>query len=368
VLAPAQAERDSHRTRSTHADDARWAAVLARDGACDGTFLYSVATTGVYCRPSCPSRRPKRENVRFHATQAEAEAAGFRACLRCRPDSAGQAERHAAIVEQACRLIASAPEQPALAEIASAVGLSPHHFHRVFKSVAGVTPKAYAGAVRRARLVESLQAGRFVTEAIYEAGFGSTGRFYEGAKDALGMAPSRYRRRGERETIRYAIAPCSLGKVLIAASDTGVAAILLGDDDSALKRELHDRFAKADLVAGGPEFEGLVEKVVVFVDAKSPRLDLPLDVRGTAFQQLVWAALRAIKPGSTATYAEVAEQIGKPGAVRAVAAACAANPVAVAIPCHRVIRQGGALAGYRWGLKRKEAILAREARAKPAKG
>ena len=357
---------EQHQAKAEN-NDARWAAALARDPSCDGEFFICVTTTGIYCRPSCPARRPKRENVRFLSTRAQAEAAGFRPCKRCRPDQQPAAERYAEKVAEACRRIESAECEPALAELAAAVGMSPYHFHRIFKVQLGVTPKAYAAAHRRKLLRDQLPGSRSVTDAIYESGFNSASRFYAGAKEALGMTPKRFRARGVRETIRYAIAKCSLGRALVAGSDKGIAAILLGDDTAALKRELQSRFANAELIGGDKSFAKLVASAVAFVDAPAARCDLPLDMRGTAFQHRVWAALRDIAPGSTSTYAEIAARIGRPKAVRAVAAACAANQVAIAIPCHRVIRQDGSLAGYRWGTKRKAALLKREARAKPAR-
>lgn len=341
--------------------DPRWAAVVVRDRAADGTFFYSVATTGVYCRPSCAARRPRPEHVRFHLTRAEAERAGFRPCRRCRPDQASPAERRAAQVVEACRLIEAADEPPSLEELARAVGLSPHHFHRVFKAVTGVTPKAYAAARRAERLRAGLARSGTATEAIHEAGFNPNGRFYAAVGKLLGMTPRAYRAGGTDAEIRFAVGACSLGAILVAKSAKGICAILLGDDPEALVRDLDDRFPRAVLIGGDAEFEELVAKVVGFVEAPRLGLDLPLDLRGTAFQQRVWQALQAIPPGSTASYAEIAAGIGAAKAVRAVAAACAANPLAVAIPCHRVVRSDGALCGYRWGVARKRALLDREA-------
>jgi AraC family transcriptional regulator of adaptative response/methylated-DNA-[protein]-cysteine methyltransferase len=356
--------RPLDKQKAKDADADRWAASLARDGSRDGEFYICVTTTGIYCRPSCPARRPKRENVRFHATCADAEAAGFRACKRCKPNAQGLDERNAAKVAEAARLIETSDEPPSLAALAAAVGLSPYHFHRIFKARLGVTPKAYALAHRRKLLRDNLQRSKSVTDAIYDAGFNSSGRFYANSTQALGMTPSQFRSGGAKEEIRYAVAGCSLGLALVAASDKGVAAILLGDDTAELERELRQRFARASLSAGDKAFARLIAKVVTYIDAPAASLDLPLDVRGTAFQHRVWAALRDIAPGSTSTYTEIAKRIGHPKAVRAVAAACAANPVAIAIPCHRVIRRDGALAGYYWGLARKRALLDREAQVK----
>jgi AraC family transcriptional regulator of adaptative response/methylated-DNA-[protein]-cysteine methyltransferase len=342
-------------------DDACWRAVERRDRAADNTFVYSVRTTGVYCRPSCAARLPRRENVAFHATCADAERAGFRPCKRCRPNEPALADQQAAAVARACRLIEEAEEAPSLAVLAQAAGLSRFHFHRVFKAVTGVTPKAYAAAHRGKRLRAELTQGGTVTEAIYGAGFNSSGRFYAAAPDLLGMTPTQFRAGGSGNVIRFAVGECSLGAILVAATERGVCAIELGDDADALVRELQDRFPHAELTGGDAEFEALVAHVVGFVEAPGVGLALPLDLRGTAFQQRVWQALRAIPAGTTVSYGELARRIGAPRAVRAVAGACAANTLAVAIPCHRVVRTDGALSGYRWGVARKRALLAREA-------
>lgn len=340
--------------------DPRWAAVVARDRAADGTFYYSVRTTGVYCRPSCATRLAKPRNVRFHLSCTEAERAGFRPCLRCRPGEPTREEQQAATVSRACRLIEDADEVPSLGELAAAAGFSPFHFHRVFKAVTGVTPRNYAAARRAARVRDELTARETVTEAIYGAGFNASSRFYEKSDGLLGMTPSAWRTGGADTEIRFAVGECSLGSILVAMSAKGVCAILLGNDPDALVRDLQDRFPRAHLMGDDGEFEAMVAQVVGFVEAPGLGLDLPLDVRGTAFQQRVWQALREIPAGATASYAEIAGRIGRPGAVRAVAAACAANALAVAIPCHRVIRTDGALSGYRWGAERKRELLARE--------
>ena len=340
--------------------DARYDAIRRRDPASDGAFFYGVQTTGVYCRPSCAARLARRENVSFHPTCDAAERAGFRPCKRCRPNEPALGERHAALVRRACRTIDAAETPPALAELAGAAGLSPYHFHRVFKDVTGVTPKAYAAARRANRVQDGLREAGSVTAAIYDAGFNAPSRFYEGAAGRLGMTPGTYRAGGTGEAIRFAVGECSLGSVLVAATAKGVCAIAFGDDPAALLHGLQDRFPKAELVGGDPAFEATVAQVVGAVEAPGTGLDLPLDIRGTAFQQRVWQALRAIPPGRTATYAEVAAALGAPAAVRAVAGACAANTLAVAIPCHRVIRSDGALSGYRWGVERKAALLRRE--------
>jgi AraC family transcriptional regulator, regulatory protein of adaptative response / methylated-DNA-[protein]-cysteine methyltransferase len=341
-------------------DDARWEAVRRRDTAADGAFYYSVRTTGVYCRPSCAARLARRENVDFHLTCADAERAGFRPCKRCRPNEAGLAERHAAAVAKACSLIDAAEAMPSLDALADAVGLSRYHFHRVFKAVTGVTPKAYADARRGERVRQELARSETVTQAIYGAGFNSNGRFYAASDNLLGMTPTEYRAGGNGNVIRFAVGECSLGSILVASTDKGVCAIEFGDDPDALVHGLQDRFPKAQLVGGDHAFEQLVAKVVGFTEAPAHGLDLPLDIRGTAFQKRVWNAIRDIPAGATASYADLARRIGRPSASRAVAQACAFNTLAVAIPCHRVVRRDGGLSGYRWGVERKEALLTRE--------
>jgi AraC family transcriptional regulator of adaptative response/methylated-DNA-[protein]-cysteine methyltransferase len=341
--------------------DPRWASVAARSAAADGTFFYSVRTTGVYCRPSCAARRARPENVRFHHTREAAEAAGFRPCKRCKPDQPSLIEQYAAKVTAACRAIDTSPEAPALEALATQAGMSQFHFHRVFKATTGLTPRAYAAARRGERVRQELGRSRSVTAAIYESGYNSTGRFYGESPQVLGMTPTTYRAGGASAEIRFAVGECSLGSILVARSQRGICAILLGDDPEALAQELQDRFPRATLIGGDAGFERLVSRVVGYVECPALGLDLPLDVRGTAFQQRVWQALREIPPGATASYTEVAGRIGSPKSVRAVAQACAANLLAVAIPCHRVVRNDGALSGYRWGVERKRALLEREA-------
>jgi AraC family transcriptional regulator, regulatory protein of adaptative response / methylated-DNA-[protein]-cysteine methyltransferase len=341
--------------------DPRWQAVVARDRNFDGQFYYAVRTTGVYCRPSCGARVAKPENVTFHLTYEGAEQAGFRPCKRCKPAMPAMVERHVAKVAEVCRGIESAAEIPSLGELARKAGLSAYHFHRLFKAITGVTPRAYAIAHRAKRIRDALaQHGTTVTAAIYDAGFNSSGRFYESSNAVLGMTPTDYRAGGANTGIRFAIGECSLGSILVASTEKGVCAILIGDDPDALARDLQDRFPHAQLTGGDAGFEELVAKVIGFVEAPSLGLDLPLDVRGTAFQQRVWQALREIPAGSTASYAAIAKRIGAPKSIRAVARACTANPIAVAIPCHRVVRNDGALSGYRWGVERKRALLERE--------
>lgn len=342
--------------------DPRWALLKARSTDADGTFFYSVATTGIVCRPSCPSRHPKPENVRFHDTLQAALTLGFRPCKRCHPERESHAHELTAKIAAACRLIESAETPPTLAELAEAAGLSPFHFHRQFKAITGVTPKAYADAHRTKRLRTALKKSPRVTDAIYDAGFNSPSRAYERTAATLGMTPTQYRKGGSNANIRFAIGQSSLGAILVAESDKGICAILLGDDPAALVQDLEARFPKATLLGGDAAFEARVAQVVGFVEDPQRGLHLPLDIRGTAFQQRVWKALTRIPAGKTLTYTEVAQRIGDPSAVRAVAAACAANKIAVAIPCHRVVRQGGGLAGYRWGIERKAELLQREAK------
>jgi len=346
-------------TPGTVPADDRYDAVRRRDRAYDGRFFYSVRTTGVYCKPSCASRPARVENLAFHPTTQAAEEAGFRACKRCRPDQ--MADPQVRAVRRACRLIETAEESPALEDLAAEAGLSPYHFHRVFKKAIGVTPKAYAAAERARRMGQSLRTANSVTEAIYDAGFNSSSRFYEAAASRLGMTPTAARRGGEGLMIRFAVGQTSLGAILVAATDKGVCAILLGDDPDPLVRDLQDRFPRAELKGADAGFEQTVARVVGLVEAPSGRADMPLDIRGTAFQQRVWQALRAVPVGTTASYKEIAEAVGRPGAVRAVAQACASNRLAVAIPCHRVVRTDGDLSGYRWGVARKRELLRREA-------
>ena len=342
-------------------DEERWAAVVNRDPAAADEFVYSVTTTGVYCRPGCAARRPRREHVRFHPSCEAAEIAGFRPCQRCRPNDPALPARHAEAVATVCRLIESAEETPNLDALAQAAGMSRFHFHRVFKAVTGCTPRAYAAAHRADRMREAVRTSRTVTDAIYDSGFNSSGRFYAASSATLGMVPTTFRRGGAGEKIRFAVGACSLGSILVAATARGVCAILLGDDPTALVHELEDRFARAKLVGGDAEFESVVARVIGFVEAPALGLDLPLDIRGTAFQRQIWQALREVPAGATASYGTIAGRVGSPKAARAVARACASNPLAVAIPCHRVVRNDGALGGYRWGVERKRLLLAREA-------
>lgn len=345
----------------TKIDDARWIAVANRDATQDGRFWYGVLTTGVYCRPSCAARVKRRENVCFFADQEGAKKAGYRPCLRCKPDGVSPQERRAARIATACRRIEEAETPPSLEFLAAEAELSPFHFHRLFKQATGVTPKAYASASRAARVRTELSGGAAVTTALYDAGFNASSRFYEAANRILGMRPSTYRDGGKGVEIRFAVAETNLGALLVAATEIGVCSIQFGEDPQTLVEALQDRFPRARLIGADAAFEATVARVVAYVERPSQDLSLPLDVAGTAFQERVWRALSGIPRGSTASYADIAEKIGQPRAVRAVAQACAANPTALAIPCHRVVRTDGALSGYRWGVERKAALLEREA-------
>lgn len=343
-------------------DDARWAAVCSRDVRADGVFVYGVRTTGVYCHPSSTARLPKRENVEFFDSSEAAEAAGYRLSRRAKGDRSSLAMARAEVVENACRAMERALAPLSLEQLAEDAGMSPFHFHRLFKAETGLTPKAYGAAHRARKVRQELRPGAdgSITDAIYSAGFGSNSRFYETADDRLGMRASEFRAGGDGAAVRFAVGQCSLGAILVAQSQRGICAILLGDDPDRLVRDLQDQFPKADIVGGDEAFEALIALVVGFVETPAVGLNLPLDVQGTAFQERVWRALREIPPGTTASYREIAERIGSPKAVRAVAQACAANPIAVAIPCHRVVRHDGALSGYRWGVERKRELLSRE--------
>ena len=351
-------------TITCETEEERWAAVQARDARADGQFVYAVRTTGVYCQPSSTARLPKRENVVFFATATAAEAAGYRASRRARGDAGSAAAGRAALVARACRLIESSETPPSLDELALEMGMSPFHFHRLFKAEIGLTPKAYGSAYRARKLREELSsADTSITTAIYDSGFNSNSRFYEASEQLLGMRARDYRAGGSGATIRFAVGQCALGAILVAQSQRGICAILLGDDPDRLVRDLQDQFPKAELIGSDGQFEQLIAQVVGFIEAPAMGLHLPLDVQGTAFQERVWRALREIPPGNTASYTDIAVRIGAPKAVRAVAKACATNHIAVAIPCHRVVRRDGDLAGYRWGVERKRELLRREAKA-----
>lgn len=357
--------RQSDKTASTVAsNDRRWEALTKRDKLCDGQFYYAVKTTSVYCRPSCGARLPLPGNVTFYDTQDQALAAGFRPCKRCKPDQQSLTQQHTATISDACQIITIAAQSssaiPSLDELASHVGLSTYHFHRLFKSITGLTPKAYGQAQRAKIMRDKLNEADTVTTAIYDAGYNSAGRFYTESDNVLGMKPSNYKAGGANTEIRFAIAQCSLGALLVAKSERGICSILLGDDPQELACDLQDRFPNANIIGDDESFAELVAQVVGFVEAPAIGLDLPLDVRGTAFQQRVWQALREIPPGTTVSYTDVANKIGSPQSVRAVATACAANAIAIAIPCHRVVRSDGSISGYRWGVERKRELLKRE--------
>ena len=330
-----------------------WAAFSARDRDQDGRFVGAVKTTGIYCKPSCPARHPRRENVDFYPGGAAARAAGFRACLRCRPDEVG---RDRVAVERALALIAAAEEPPTLESLAEAVGYAPHHFHRLFKRSTGVTPAAYARKLRADRLEAALQGEGNVTEAIYDAGYNAPSRAYADAGRRLGMTPSAWKDGGRGATIRYAVADSSLGPMLIAATTKGLCRISFDEDEGALRA----RFPNARIAPGDSDFAALVADVVALADDPARAAHLPVDVQGTAFQQAVWDALRAIPAGETRTYKQVAASIGRPGAVRAAGTACGDNVLAVVIPCHRVLRSDGGMGGYAYGVERKKRLLARE--------
>jgi AraC family transcriptional regulator, regulatory protein of adaptative response / methylated-DNA-[protein]-cysteine methyltransferase len=350
--------------------EACWAAVERRDAAADGRFFYGVVTTGVYCRPGCASRLPLRKNTRFFETVAAAKAAGLRPCKRCRPDEASADARHVAAIEKACALIRTSETMPSLADLAAEAAISRFHFHRVFKEIVGTTPRDYARTHRLARLGDKLDAGQPIAAAIYEAGFGSSSRAYEAAPSGLGMTPGARRHGGRGETIGFTTVETPLGWALVAASRRGICMTALADDRDSLHAALRQRFPAATITG---EDQGLGEwarQILRFITMPRETLDLPLDIRGTAFQARVWRALQKIPLGETATYSEIAAALGRPRAVRAVGRACGANPLALLVPCHRVIRKDGDLGGYRWGLERKRALLEREHAAKgdPAAG
>lgn len=342
-------------------DDSRWEAVRSRDRAAEGVFYLAVKTTGVYCRPGCPSRLPRRENVAYYDSRAQAEEAGYRPCKRCRPDALSPEEELTALVERACRRIELAERPLTLKELAAETGLSPWHFQRVFKERVGVSPRQYAAARQARRFQESLQSSASVTEAVYEAGFGSSSRAYESARRSLAMAPSAFRNGAPGVVIEYGVADSPFGTLLAAATGQGVCAIEWVDEPDTARSILQRSFPKATLVEGGPAFDEIVQQVVALVGSPATGPALPLDIQGTAFQLRVWSALREIPAGSTRSYGEIAREIGNPSAGRAVARACAANKLAVAVPCHRVIGGDGELAGYRWGVERKRALLKSEA-------
>ena len=342
-----------------------WSAVESRDPGADGSFFYGVRTTGVYCRPGCTSRLPLRRNTAFFETIAEAEAAGLRPCKRCRPTDGSAASRHLAAIERACALLRTSETVPSLGELADAACISRFHFHRVFKQITGVTPRDYARSHRLDRLGEKLDAGQPIAASIYASGFGSSSRAYEAAPAGLGMTPGTRRRGGSGETIRFVTVATPLGWALVAATKRGICMTALGDDRDGLAVALQQRFPLAQLIAEDAGLKECADRIVRFITAPEQNLDLPLDIRGTAFQARVWRALQKIPLGKTASYTEIAEALGQPKAVRAVAQACAANKLALIVPCHRVVRSDGELGGYRWGIERKRALLDRERAAAP---
>ncbi|MDV9031452.1 bifunctional DNA-binding transcriptional regulator/O6-methylguanine-DNA methyltransferase Ada [Pseudomonas sp. RAC1] len=341
-------------------DAQRWQAVQTRDPAARGHFVYAVRSTGIHCHPGCPSRLAKRENIEFFSDTVAAQAAGYRPCKRCMAKSGEPETRRTTLVARACRLIESSDSAVPLAQLAGQLAVSPFHLHRLFKAETGLTPKAYATAFRARRLRDGLEQAGSITEAIFAAGFNSNSRFYADADQRLGMRARDYRAGGAGACIRFALGQCFLGAILVAQSERGICAIALGDDPQVLLEHLQDQFPKAELIGGDSAFERLVAEVVGFVEQPSLGLRLPLDVQGTAFQERVWQALREVPAGTQVSYSDIAERIGAPKAVRAVALACAANRIAVAIPCHRVVRRDGDLSGYRWGVARKRALLKRE--------
>lgn len=349
----------------TLCDDPRWQAVLERDPRADGQFVYAISTTGIYCRPTCPSRRPKPEHTQIFDQPHQAEKAGFRPCLRCVPQRRETLQQQQSrLVEEACRLIRDNEAAPDLSALAEHAGFSMSHFHKLFKQVTGITPKKYAQSLRLEKLEHELANNKTsVTEAIYNSGYNESSNFYATQNRLSGMTASTHKKGGTDIKLDYAIAPCSLGKVLVAATAKGISSILLGDDDDALLEDLKKRFPKAAITQAGAEFTSMLQTCVAFIEQPQPQFSLPLDIHGTIFQQKIWQVLRHIPPGETVSYAELARLAGMPKAARAVAGACAANPVAVVVPCHRVVRNDGGMSGYRWGVERKRTLLTKEKRA-----
>jgi AraC family transcriptional regulator of adaptative response/methylated-DNA-[protein]-cysteine methyltransferase len=335
-----------------------WRATLSRDARADGTFVLAVRSTRIYCRPSCPARRPLRRNVVFFRTREEAEKHGFRPCLRCKPN---EVAGPVGLVERATRQLAESSEDTVrFGALSTSLGTTPATLRRAFLQVTGLRPRELAEALRLARFKKMLRAGKSITDALYETGYGSSSRVYERSNAQLGMTPATYRKGGMGMKIGYSIAKSTLGKVLVAATNRGVSAVYLGDAETKLVQELKDEYPRAELVPADESFERWVKEIVQRVEGKPPRMELPLDLQATAFQRRVWQELQRIPAGTTRTYSQVAQAVGNAKAVRAVARACATNPVSIVVPCHRVIREDGNLAGYRWGLSRKEQLLARE--------
>lgn len=343
-------------------DDARWEAIVARDKHADGSFFYAITTTGIYCYPSCPSRLALRSHTQFFDTALDAIRTGFRPCKRCKSDQETPLVRDARLIAQACRMIENADEIPSLDALAQSQNMSRFHFHRLFKSITGITPKAYATAHRANKIRTELTThNTSITDATYSAGFNSSGRFYAKSTEILGMTPTRFKNGGNSEIIHYSIGTCSFGPILVARSEKGICAILIHNDDNPILTDLQKRFPKATLLEDQSDFQHWLAQVVQFVETPNQNLELPLDIRGTVFQQRVWHILQKIPLGTTASYTDIATQLGDPKAVRAVARACAANPIALLVPCHRVIRSDGGISGYRWGVENKLALISREA-------
>ena len=352
------------KTHSTYnTDDRRWHAVVGREQSADGHFYYAVITTGIFCRPSCSAKLPNRENVEYFISSQDAQSSGYRPCRKCRPTETTVKEEAEQKIIKACRIIENSSTVPKLIDLAIALELSPYYFHRLFKKYVGVTPKQFASNYRSRRLKNYLKVSESITEAFYDAGFSSSSGAYNKTQDQLAMKPKVYRAGGVGITIHYGVVECILGWIIIAATDRGICAIEFGDDPAMLPRQLQDRFPKATITKAGPGFSSLIEEVVKYVKAPHDNFNIPLDIQGTAFQQKVWSILKQIEPGQTMSYTEVAEKIGNPNAVRAVATACASNKLAVAIPCHRVISKNGKLGGYRWGVERKKMLLDNEKKA-----
>ncbi len=345
------------------ADAIRWEAVASRDSRYDSIFLYGVNSTHIYCRPSCPSRRPRRDRVVFFESPAAAESSGYRSCKRCKPRDLTAPDSGAELVLKVCRLMdAAIDETISLEELGTKIGISPHHLQRTFRSITGITPRQYAAALRLNQFKASVREGADIAAAMYDAGYGSSSRLYERAGERMGMTPASYRRGGKGMNIDYTIASCRLGRLLVAATERGVCSVQFGDSDDDLKIALEKEYPAATIVAGDATLRDHIASILAHIDGSQPSLNLPLDLQATAFQLRVWEELRRIPYGATRSYAEVAASLGQPTATRAVARACATNPVALVTPCHRVVRSDGGLSGYRWGVERKQALLDREKR------